>query len=223
MHPVPWERTHVTFHVIFLEWVWWVGSFYEQGIKMMLILSVLVCVSSCLCVYVSSHYVGLAFGARFACCIWLMYTQISWQRGRERAREMVCDCMWCMCSEANWSRVSSIHIRLMAWLQPCDWKFVYLSVCNCACVGILCNSALACQVCVFMWVSVIMTWTSSRTRQQAIIIWLSFFLLCHLFTVHKRHICTHSEKEASQTVIAIKVDAFLSDGNSNLWLLNSVN
>lgn len=40
----------------------------------------------------------------------------------------------CMFNEANWSRVSRMHTRLMAWLQPCDTKQSAL-VCLCVCAG----------------------------------------------------------------------------------------
>lgn len=43
----------------------------------------------------------------------------------------------CMFNEANWSRVSRMHTRLMAWLQPCDTKQSAL-VCLCVCARALC-------------------------------------------------------------------------------------
>lgn len=82
------------------------------------------------------------------------------ERERETGmRAIVCDCVHVcvMCSEANWSRVSRMHTRLMAWLQPCDTKYLVLvclsartqaTVTLCACVEMMHQwLSFSCQVC----------------------------------------------------------------------------
>lgn len=105
----------------------------------------------------------------------------------------------CMFNEANWSRVSRMHTRLMAWLQPCDTKQSAL-VCLCVCAGTMSmcgNDASVTQLllsnmCVWLCMQVWLCVMSSRTRRLsssllANIFLLIFFLSYHLSAVNEKH------------------------------------
>lgn len=79
------------------------------------------------------------------------------KKRESRIREMACDCVRCMCSGANWSRVSRMRTRLTAWLQHS--VLVHMNVCTCMTVTphfmtqLQLSSMCVCIcVCVYMYV-----------------------------------------------------------------------
>lgn len=126
----------------------------------MLMLSVLACVSGRL------PPCGASLWSQI-CLLHLADVRRDFMVDRKKKREpgigkMVCDCVRCMCSEANWSRVSRMRTRLTARLQHS--VLVHMNACTCVTVAPRFVKAWVC-ICVCVYMNVCMwMWMSCTTR-----------------------------------------------------------